>query len=476
MSIMIGKKYQQVVQFIREQITNQCYLPDEKLPSIRALSQQLQVSKNTVIRGYEQLEAAGDITPHPRSGFRVSKLNTSSKESQLPPSEVDLIGLSKVILSQPLSPDLVHAGSAHPNTDFPAIRSLYAEIGRHSRYQTNIPSHYQIPPGNETLIKQLVHINQELGISTSPNKILITHGAQQAISLSLQAVTQPGDVVLVDSPCYFGTLLIIESLKLKAIEVPANPTTGIDLAATEHAINHWPIKAIVINPSYNNPTGYVMPDDARRQFLAITKNIPIIEDDVFGGLAYQEHPATLKSLDQQDRVIYCSSLSKTLDSRLRIGWVLAGKYQDAIEHRLLCDNMGSLNLMQSAVGEFLSSGKYRQHLGVIRRTYRRNQRNFAALFVDALNQHPSLVGQFHLSQPEGSFLCWLTLPSNTDTFAIYQQALTMGISILPGSMFGTQGQYNHCIRLSFATFEQNDHWQQGITLLAGIIANNTITH
>ncbi len=309
------------------------------------------------------------------------------------------MSLSKEIMSLSLSRQVLAAGSAHPDTRFPAIRSLYAEIGRHSRYQTNIPSHYQLPPGNEDLIRQLVFINQELGVTTSANDILITHGAQQAISLSLQAITQPGDIVLVESPSYFGNLLLLESLGLKVVEIPASITSGIDLQALKQALERWPVSAIIINPSFNNPIGYVMSQPDRLSFLAITSGIPIIEDDVFGGLAYNHRPLPpLKALDMENRVIYCSSLSKTLDSRLRIGWVIAGgKYQHQIEKRLMTDNMGSLNLMQSAVGQFLTTGKFRQHLGKIRKSYAKKQRLFFQTFTAELDRYSWLQNHYHLS-------------------------------------------------------------------------------
>lgn len=470
MTASISKKYHSVERYITQRISQGSYQVGDKLPSIRELSEQLAVSKNTVIRAYQELEAISIISSLPRSGYVVCQPTQPVSQPANEPSYVDLMAISKTILKHPLEQYSMPAGSAHPNTDFPAIRSLYAEIGRHSRYQTTIPCHYQMPPGNEVLVKQLVHINEELGIITSPNEILITHGAQQAISLSLQALTQPGDIVLVDSPCYFGTLLLLESLGLKALEIPTNTTTGIDLVELSKALKQWTVKAILLNPSYNNPTGAVMPDSARHALLNLTTGIPIIEDDVFGGLAYQNRPQTLKTLDTEGRVIYCNSLSKTLDSRLRLGWVLAGKYQHQIEKRLISDNMGSLNLMQSAVGEFLTTGKYRQHLNKIRRNYRVNQRDFTACLTQAFDRCPSLKGNYHLSKPEGSFLCWLTLPQYADGFVIYQAALAAGISLLPGKMFSTKGQYNHCIRFSFASFQNNKQWQQGLTLLAGIIA------
>ncbi|MBV1842091.1 aminotransferase-like domain-containing protein [Photobacterium ganghwense] len=466
-------KYQQVLNWLNDQIDKHSYLPGDKLPSIRQLSRELNLSKNTVIRAYQQLEAGGKITACPRSGYRVAAGLHSVPTVPVPePEFVDLMTLSKTIMRLPASREVLPMGSAHPDTNFPAIRSLYAEIGRHSRYQSHIPSHYQLPPGDENLLKQLVGINRELGITTSASELLITHGAQQAISLSLQAITRPGDIVLLESASYFGNLLLLESLGLQAIEIPFDAQYGWHFGALEAALQNWPVKAILINPSFNNPTGHVMTMQERQEFLSLTGGIPIIEDDVFGGLAYHQRPLPLKTLDTENRVIYCTSLSKTLDSRLRIGWVIAGQYQPVIEKRLMTDNMGSPNLLHSAVGEFLTTGKYRDHLGKIRRSYSKKQKLFFQALSGALDRYPHLKERYHLTQPEGGYLCWLILPEPADSNRIYQEALAKGISLLPGNMFSAKDQHRHCIRFSFANYEDTPKWQQGLATLAGIIARH----
>lgn len=465
-------KYRQVIRELTLRIDRGVYQAGDKLPSIRQLSDQLTVSKNTVIRAYQELEAAQKIEAHPRSGYRVIPGVRAAPLTMQAPGFVDLLTLSRTILQQSPSSSLLPTGSAHPNTQFPAITSLYAEIGRHSRYQTHLPSHYLLPPGDEQLRKQLVTVSQWLGISASPDDILITHGAQQGISMALQVLTQPGDTVIVDSPCYFGNLLLLESLGLKVVEIPSHPQTGVELTHLSLALAQWPVAAILINPSFNNPTGSVMPRSEREHFLSITAGIPVIEDDVFGDLGYSKRPPALYSLDTDNRVIYCNSLSKTLDSRLRIGWMLAGQYQPLIEKRLLADNMGSLNLMQSAVAEFLKTGKYRTHLSKVRRYYQRNQRAFSQRFCAALDNYPWMAGRYQLHLTDGSFLCWLTLPGQADSYQLYQQALAAGISLLPGNMFCTQDQYRHCLRLSYAAFEDNPHWNSGLKKLAQLIAEH----
>ncbi|EPS3420034.1 PLP-dependent aminotransferase family protein [Vibrio fluvialis] len=462
-------KYSEVEAQLRQSMENGLFQAHDKLPSIRQLCESQAVGKNTVIRAYQELEAQGWIYSVPRSGYRVAERQHKAEAQAHSPSRVDLLSMSKSILIQPAVKHHMPAGSAHPSTDSPAIRSLYAEIGRHSRMQTHIPSHYQLPPGNDQLVRQLRKISRDLGIEAKLSDIAITHGGQQAISLAFRALTQRGDIVAVESPCYFGTLLLLESLGLKVVEIPSHTATGIDIDAVKEAVERWPIKALLVTPNFNNPTGAQMPLSHRQALLDVTRNIPIIEDDVFGSLGFNEALPNLKALDTEERVIYINSLSKTLDSRLRIGWMVAGRYMDQIEKVLLSENMGSLNLMQSAVAEFLTSGKYRTHLARMRRVYQQHQQRFARLLNQAFSHEPQLAGRYHLSRPEGSFLCWLTLPLEVDTYRVYQECLEQKISLLPGHLFATQGQFNHCIRFSVATLDDEQQWLHSLQTLAAII-------
>ncbi|OAJ92781.1 aminotransferase-like domain-containing protein [Vibrio bivalvicida] len=467
-------KYLMVEQYIRQKIDTGLLTDEDKLPSIRSLSDTLTVSKNTVIRAYQELEAQGMIYTVPKSGYRVS-----ARHSQAPsvhaPNNVDLLSVCKEILTYSHQQELLATGSAHPNIDTPAIKSLYAEIGRHSRRQSHTPSHYQLPPGNELLLKHLTKISQDLGVNAGKNEIAITHGAQQAISLALRALTKAGDIIAVESPCYFGNLLLMESLGLKVVEIPSCPRTGIDTQSLQDALDNWDVKALLVTPNFTNPTGARMPLDNRLKLLEVTGSIPIIEDDVFGALAFDEGIPPLKTLDTQDRVIYVNSLSKMLDSRLRIGWILAGQYQAQIEKFLVCDNMGSLNLMQSAVADFLSSGKYRQHVQRMKRLYQSNTKLFYQQLSYCLNQYPSLNGKFKLLLPQGSFLLWLALPISFDSSALYQQTKSLGISILPGTIFDTSGQYSHCVRFSCSNFLSNPDWKLGVEKLATLIHHQLTT-
>ncbi|MGC9401225.1 PLP-dependent aminotransferase family protein [Vibrio genomosp. F10] len=465
-------KYDRIERYLRQAITAGVYQPEDKLPSIRQLSTDKNVSKNTVIRAYQELEAVGLIYSVAKSGYRVKAI--SQPDSQLnasnhPPSKVDLLSICKSILTYSSEKERLPAGSAHPNIKFPAIKSLYAEIGRHSRIQSQLPSQYQIPPGNNLLIKQLLKISHDLGITAHYGDIAVTHGAQQGISLALRALTSKGDIVAVESPCFFGNLLLMESLGLEVVEIPSCLATGISPEALDKAISQWDIKAIIVTPNFSNPTGSRMTLEKRQRLLAVSKSIPIIEDDVFGALSSDESIPSLKSLDTQDRVIYINSLSKTLDSRLRIGWILSGRYQKHIERLLISDNMGSLNLMQSAVAEFLTTGKYRSHINKMKRVYLSNGKKLHQWLTEALNQYPSLQGRYHLTKASGSFIMWLTLPEHIDSHLLYLECKKEKIGIYPGVAFGTNNKFGHCLRLTYANLEGTSSEKQGIERLAHLI-------
>lgn len=464
-------KYQQVETLIRCAINDGVYESDDKLPSIRELSAELDVSKNTVIRAFQELEAQGIIYSVPKSGYRVCAPPVTLSP-KVEPLRVDLLSVCKEFLAYPQHKELLPTGSAHPNIEAPAIKSLYAEIGRHSRRQTHTSSHYQLPPGHSQLIKQLAKITRDLGTPAPPNELLVTHGAQQAISLALRATTTPGDIVAVESPCYFGNLLLLESLGLEVVEIPSCHRDGIDPQALKKAIEQWDIKVIIVTPNFANPTGSMMPLERRKELLAASGDIPIIEDDVFGALSYSTPIPSLRSLDKNQRVIYVNSLSKTLDSRLRIGWMLAGRYTEQIEKYLLCDSMGGLNLMQSALAAFFTSGKYKTHLARMKRLYQSNGKRFHALLKESLDDHPILRHHCHVSSVQGSFLLWVRLPEGTDCDALYRECKRRKISILPGSVFGTQNQFQHCFRMCVANLTSDTDWQPAINVLTKIISEH----
>ncbi|NVJ11385.1 PLP-dependent aminotransferase family protein, partial [Myxococcus sp. AM001] len=166
--------------------------------------------------------------------------------------------------------------------------------------------------GHLGMREQISRLMLDSGCSLSPQEIIVTTGCHEALSAAIRAVCEPGDIVAVDSPSFHGVMQALKGFGMKALELPTDPITGISLEALELALEQWPIKAIQLTPTCNNPQGYIMPDANKRALLALAQryDVAIIEDDVYGDLAYSyPRPRTIKSYDEDGRVLLCSSFS-----------------------------------------------------------------------------------------------------------------------------------------------------------------------
>jgi DNA-binding transcriptional MocR family regulator len=146
-----------------------------------------------------------------------------------------------------------------------------------------------------------------------PDEVVITHGAMEALNLCLQAVTQPGDVVAVESPTFYSALQALERLKLRAVEVATHPRDGIDLDSLAAVLQAHPVKACWFMPNFQNPLGCLMPPPRKQEMveLLVRHQVPLIEDDVYGELYFGlNRPPPAKAYDQLGLVMHCSSFSQ----------------------------------------------------------------------------------------------------------------------------------------------------------------------
>jgi len=462
------KRYEYVAQQLREQIHTGQLRCGDPLPSLRSQSERLAVSKNTVIHAYQQLEAEGLIEPRARQGFFISHKSPAPAVSATP-RPVRLGALALNVIRAASREDLQPLGSADPDTRFPARAQLYKIMARHARrraYFMPAISHYQPPPGDNLLRSRLAQHISETALSCQPQELIICNGVQEGISLSLRALAQPGDIIAVESPSFYGTLQCIEALGLKVLEIPSLPGEGIDQNRLAAALKAWPIKALLLNPNINNPLGFQMSAQAQRNLMQLTApyQLPIIEDDVFGELHYQSHRAPpLKAMDTDGRVILCSSFSKSLDSDLRLGWLIAGRYYEELNYLKYVTTLASSGLIQEACAEFMAERRFPRHLRRIRRTYKQRGELYAE------DMHRYMPADVTYSQPEGAYLSWLELPPHCSGDAVYQRALAENIAITPGSLFSTGGEYSHCIRLNFSVYDGNTALRQALARVADLI-------
>lgn len=355
-------RYQHLANLLAERIEQGLYRSGERLPSVRALSQEHGVSISTIQQAYQILENLQLITPQPRSGYFVSPRKAQppvpamTRPVQRP---VDVTQWDEVmmLLDARADKEMISFGGGSPDINQPSLKPLWREMSRIAQHNPSEMLSYDVLDGRLELREQIARLMLDGGSTVSASDIVITNGCHGALSIALLSVCKPGDIVAVESPSFHGTMQMLRGFDIKAIEIPTDSETGISIEALELAMEQWPIKAVILVPNCNNPLGFIMPEARKKQVLALAQrhDIVIVEDDIYGELAAEyPRPRTIHSMDIDGRVILCSSFTKTVAPGLRVGWIVPGRYYDRVMHMKYAAG-GSL---------FSASGKYRNCLRI----------------------------------------------------------------------------------------------------------------
>ncbi|WP_186053070.1 PLP-dependent aminotransferase family protein [Burkholderia gladioli] len=433
----------------------------ERLPSLRELANLHRVSLATTVEACRLLERQGYVEARPRAGYfvRCPKRSVARHAGQpgraAEPDEPRIDAADYVGVHERISVMLARAMQRAPEVDLaravcaPAMYPGAALKNHALRILRARPSLYDASPdpgGVSRLKEAIARVSITRGLNLDPGAVLVTHGCSEALSLALRAVTSPGDVVAIESPCYFGILQILESLGLRALELPTDPQRGLSPEALEIALRRpGGVQAVICTPALHNPLGSIMPDDAKARLVESCERsgVPLVEDDSYGALLPNPaHARPLKSWDRTGNVIHCSSLNKTVSPGARIGWLTGGKWQNRIEMLMYAVSRHREEIPQLAVADYLTSGAFHRQM-------RRMQTQLArqrALLAQAIAEH--FPAGTELTRPAAGLLLWVTLPGRTDTDRLFDRALHEGIRISPGSMFSNTGRFGHCLRLS----------------------------
>jgi DNA-binding transcriptional MocR family regulator len=446
--------YEQIANRLTELIERGTYRPGQRLPSVRQMSRRQAVSISTVLQAYRLLESRGLIEARPQSGYYVcapSRNSLPEPEISSPgpdPCRVSLQELILMVLRDTLNPNLAHLGAALPNIELLPVERINRIMAALSRQSGRELHEYQFPPGLESLRIEIARRSAMYGCSLSPNDIVITSGGNEAIDLCLRAVCWPGDIVAIETPMYFGTLQALETHGLRALEIPTHPRDGISLEALQFAIEHNPVKAVLVISNFNNPLGSSIPDEKKKELVQLLEryDIPLIENDVSGEIYFtQERPTVCKAFDRKGLVMLCSSFSKDISPALRVGWTAAGKFKSQVEWlKFTSTGAATATLPQATIAEFLKSGGYDAHLRRIRREY---ARNVSLMSQTVMRYFPEGT---RVTRPMGGFVVWVQLPDTVDSLELYKRALAGGIAITPGYVFSPTNQFPHFIRLNAA--------------------------
>jgi len=469
-----GKKllYEEVADRIGGMIEKGTYRPGERIPSIRDLSRQMRVSINTVMQAYAHLENVGMVEARPQSGYYVrSRLlepearpaNKKATED-LAPNPVTLGDIPFQVMRNISNISFIPLGGGIPNPDLLPIDKLNRMLATESRRFRIQSVSYSTASGIKRLRTQIAKRSLDSGCALSPEDIVITSGCVEAVMLALQATCRPGDTVAIGSPVYYTFLNSIQWIGLKVLEIPSTPREGMNLEVLSYAIRHNPVHACIIISNFNNPLGSLMPDEKKQELVALLAkhNIPLIEDDVYGDLAFGPvRPTAVKAYDKKGLVLLCSSFSKTLAPGYRVGWIVPGRFHEKVGRLKALLNIATASPTQLAIAEFLTNGGYDHHLRTIRRIYARQ----VAQVRDAVGRH--FPRGTRVTRPEGGFVLWVEMPEEVDAFRLYEEALRKGISIAPGTIFTTTGdKFSNCIRLNAAFW--SERIEQALETLGGM--------
>ena len=267
----------------------------------------------------------------------------------------------------------------------------------------------------------------------------------EALNLTLRAVARAGDVIAVESPTYFGVLEAIQSLGMRAIEIPTHPSEGMSLELLESSIRKHRIKACVVMTNGHNPLGYVLPDDYKKLLAELTAkhDVALIEDNIYGDLAFgARQPKVAKAFDRTGNVLLCSSFSKVLAPGFRVGWVHAGRYQEEVERLKFMNTVATASLPQLVIAEYLESGGYDRYVGRLRNAFAEQVRIMSQA---AAKYFPEGT---RITRPDAGYLLWVELPKRVDAVKLFRAALAANISVVPGPIFSATGRFRNCIRIS----------------------------
>jgi DNA-binding transcriptional MocR family regulator len=444
-------RYEELASFITALVDNGALRPGSRAPSLRQISKQRRTSLSTALQAYRLLEDRGILEARPQSGFYVARggsISLAAPTISKPPGKATSVALSGVLLKlleHAADPRLVPLGCAIPSAELLAAGRLDRFLARAARVKGIDYNIYTVPKGDRRLREEIARRALRWGQALSPEDIAVTCGCAEALALALKAVARPGETIAIESPTYFGLLQVIEALDLKALELPTDATSGIDLPALEKALGGGSIKACLLASSFSNPLGCTMPEEKKIAVLDLLAkhDVPLIEDDIYGDIYFgKERPKPFMALRPQANTIYCSSFSKTVAPGYRIGWVATGRHMQSLLESKFAFTLCGPALPQAALADFLSSGGYDSHLRRMRRT-----------FADNIDQMTRTIDKAfprgtRVSRPAGGFVLWLVLPKPIESRALFDRALREGICFAPGDVFSASDRYANCLRLS----------------------------
>ncbi|HUJ85733.1 MAG TPA: PLP-dependent aminotransferase family protein [Burkholderiales bacterium] len=449
-----------------------------RLPSLRRLAKDLGVSRITVEAAYEALQAQGLIEARARSGNYVTRhaahagAPREGHRGEALPWEVRLAPCANPARERMLAQVFRNAGTAGVTFAwgagdpalFPvdAFRAIIDRILRRAGGAALGPAETQ---GDPALREAFAAYLRKLDLAVGADDIVVTTGSQQAIELVVGALVRPGERVIVEETTWPGALGTLEAAGADIVGVPLDEH-GMRLDALERALGQGGARLIYTIPTFQNPTGTVMPAARRHELVRLARRhgVPVLEDDALREVRFGSPlPPPLATLDPSGNVIYAGSFSKSVLPAARLGYLVAPpKLRQWAVTRKRSMDMFCPPLMQRAMADYLESGQAMRFWKKISRVYAARQRTMD----EALARRFPRGTRWR--RVEGGPVLWVKLAGRVSVRRLFDDAVRAGVGFAPGEAFFVAPADQPYIRLNFAAVEE-ERIERGIQTLGALL-------
>lgn len=460
----------QIMDYFLQKISSGTWPIGTKILSERKLAETFEVNRSTITTVLDELRADGILSSSGSRGTIVSNNTWSLLGSLSSPNWRSHIDESiykpnhkviQMINKYEFKEGIIRLGTGELSpTLYPGdlVKDILIEISNELE-----PMSYEPPLGNQRLRQVISEHVKDMGITASPDEILVTSGSLQALHLISIGLLRPGTTVLLERPSYLKSLFTFQSagMILKGVDMDGN---GIDIDKLKQGFTNGRSNLVYTIPTFNNPTGQLMDQSKREKFIQLLKDnrIPIIEDDAYADLWIDElPPKPLKSMDTDGNVLYLGTLSKSFSPGLRIGYLIG---PEPVVERLGDIKMqldyGSSSMSQQIAAKWLSRGYNKIYSKRLRDELRMRRDYTYKLLKDYFGMYSTF------SLPTGGFYIWVKFNVHINMTKLFEEALKRNVLLNIGSIYDFNE--NDCLRISYS-YADLDQIHEGIKILADII-------
>jgi DNA-binding transcriptional MocR family regulator len=433
-----GAVYRQLAEAVKDAVVRGDLLTGSRLPSERALAQQLAVSRSTILAAFELLKREGWLVSRQGSGTWLERPDAPRDAAPGDEHSARSLRANAFLRPGPAAPiDLATAA-------LPAAPALAEVLGGldAAAIEPLLAGHGYLPTGYTELRERVAAAFRAEGVATDADEVLVTTGTQQALMLCAGVALRPGDVALVEDPTAPGVLDALRAVGADVRAVPVGPD-GPRMDELAALMTRLSPRAAFLIPTFQSPTGAVMPRAHRRRVAALARRLQVlvVEDLSHASVVLDEDPPPPIAAFGDDHVLSVGSMSKLFWGGLRVGWIRAPRHLIARLTRLKATaDLGTPLLSQVASARLLERA---EEVAAARRALLVARRDRLA---EALAER---LPSWSWRPPGGGLSAWIELPhGDAATFA--QLAQRMGVVVVPGPLLSPNESSRRHLRITFA--------------------------